>query len=100
MFGHSDSVILITLLCWIGITINVVWLFVTTAISLQVTADRRYRVVRFLCLWFYAGQPLCVCSTTPVPSPREAVDEWGGEKQWLSAFLWKPLAQEMRKLEP
>ena len=58
VFGHSDSVILTTLLCWISIPVNVVWLFVTAAISLQVTADRRYQVIGFLCLWFYVGQPV------------------------------------------
>lgn len=37
VFGHSDSIILTTLLCWISITANVAWLFVTAAVSLQVT---------------------------------------------------------------
>lgn len=58
VFGHSDSIILTTLLCWISITANVAWLFVTAAVSLQVTADRRYPVIRFLCLWFCAGRPV------------------------------------------
>lgn len=48
LFGHSNSVILITLSCWISITVNVVWLFVTAVISLQVTADRRYPVTGFV----------------------------------------------------
>lgn len=58
VFGHSDSVILTTLLCWISITVNVACLFLTAAISLQVTADRRYPVIRFICLCFFAGRPV------------------------------------------
>lgn len=46
------------------------------------------------------GQFSAFAPQLPFPSPREAVEQWGGEKQWLSPFLWRLLAQEMRKLEP